>query len=214
MTTAHAIPIDFDAEQHIVLDGVSWEAYEQILRDLKERRIRVTYDRGKLEMMAPLAFHEEWKTRIAMLISLMCMERDLDFQPLGSTTFRRKGLKKGIEPDECYYVQHAGAIRARKGKQVNLAVDPPPDLAIEIEVTRAFVPKQPIYSALGVPEVWRFDGQRLTILHLRNGAYVASDSSSVFPFLPIPEFQQFVFRLASERQPPVLRGFRKWVKTL
>lgn len=212
VTTVSSIP--FGTQQHIVLNGISWETYEQLLHDLQERHIRVTYDRGDLEMMAPLASHEGWKGRYGRLIELMCEERELDIEPLGSTTFRREELEKGLEPDECYYVQHADAIRARQGEDIDLTVDPPPDLAIEIDITRASIPKQPIYAALGVPELWRFDGVRLTVLRLRGGKYEGAESSGVFPFLPMSRFQEFARRLASERQPPVLREFRNWVKTL
>jgi Uma2 family endonuclease len=199
---------------HTVRDGVSWEAYEQILEDLQNRSIRVTYNKGTLEMMAPLPHHEQWKSRYGRLIELMCADLELDLEPLGSTTFRRGDLEQGLEPDECYYVQHADAIRARQPGPIDLTVDPPPDLAIEIDITRASIPKQPIFAALGVPELWRFDGLRLTVLRLRDGKYVPAETSGVFPFLPIECFQQFVVRLAHERQPPVLREFRDWVKTL
>lgn len=212
MTTAHAI--DFTDVRHIVLEGISWETYEQILEELEGRRVRVTYDEGDLEMMAPLAFHEEWKGRITILVSLMCMERDLDFQTLGSTTFQRRDLKKGIEPDDCFYVRHAKTIRNRKGDHIDLTVDPPPDLAIEIENTRASIPKHPIYAAIGVPELWRFDGKHLTVLRLRGGKYSATNSSKLFPFLPMEQFQHFVMRLSSERSPIVLREFREWIKSL
>ena len=201
-------------QQHIVLAGVSWETYEQILRDLQDRPIRVTYDKGNLEMMAPLASHEEWKSRYGRLIEVMCEERDLDVEPLGSTTFRREDLEKGIEPDECYYVQYAEAIRARRGREIDLTVDPPPDLVIEIDITRTSIPKEPIYAALGIPEIWRLNGTRLTVLRLRDGKYHAAETSGVFSFLPMERFQQFILRLASERQPQVLREFRNWVKTL
>lgn len=197
-----------------MLDGISWQTYEQILRDLGERQIRVTYDSGNLEMMAPLASHEDWKSRYGRLIEVMCEERDLDIQPLGSTTFRREDLDKGLEPDECYYVQHADAIRARRGDEIDLTVDPPPDLAIEIDITRASIPKQPIYAALGIPELWRFDGVRLTVLGLRGKKYVAMEKSGVFPFLPMDQFQQYAVRLATERQSRLLREFRNWVRSL
>jgi Uma2 family endonuclease len=206
--------ISLGAQQHIVLNGISWETYEQLLHDLQERHIRVTYDRGDLEMMAPLASHEGWKGRYGRLIEVMCEERDLDVEPLGSTTFRREDLERGLEPDECYYVQHADAIRARPGEDIDLNIDPPPDLAIEIDITRATILKQPIYAALGVPELWRFDGLRLTVLRLRDGKYDVAESSGVFPFLQMGRFQEFARRLASERQSPVLREFRDWVKTL
>jgi Uma2 family endonuclease len=210
VTTTH--PISLAGQQHIVLDGVSWETYEQILRDLQDRPIRVTYDRGTLEMMAPLPYHERWKTRYGRLIEAMCEERDIEVDSLGSSTFRREDLDRGLEPDECYYVQHADDVREKH--EIDLTVDPPPDLVVEIDITRTSVPKQPIYASLGVPELWRFDGKRLNVLRLRKGKYHPAKSSAIFPFLPMAQFQQFVLRLASERQSKVLREFRAWVNTL
>lgn len=199
-------------QQHIVLDGISWEAYEQILADLQDRPIRLTYDNGNLEMMAPLLDHEKWKNRYGRLIEAMSEELDLDVEPGGSTTFRRKDLAKGLEPDECYYVQHAHAVRDKD--TIDLKIDPPPDLVVEVDITRTSIPKQPIYAALGVPELWRFDGFQSTVLRLENRKYRTADASGVFPFLPMQQFQQFVIRLASERQSPVLREFRAWLRTL
>lgn len=210
MTTAQ--PISLDAQQHIVLDGISWETYEKILGDLQERQIRVTYDRGTLEMMAPLPHHEQWKKRYGRLIDALCEERDLDVEPLGSTTFRREDLERGLEPDECYYVRNADAIRGHR--EIDLTVNPPPDLAIEIDISRASLPKQPIYAALGILELWRFDGKCLTVLRLHGDKYVASNASELFPFMPMEQFQHFVLRLASERPPQVMREFRNWVRRL
>lgn len=210
MTIANRIL--YEDQQHVVLDGVSWEAYEQLLRDLGDRPIRVTYDNGKLEIMAPLLNHERWKKYFARLIEAMCEELDLDVELAGSTTFKRKDVAKGLEPDECYYVQHADAIRGKS--ELDLTVDPPPDLVIEVDITSKSVPKEPIYASLGVAELWRFDGSRLAVLLLRNRKYRPAPASLAFPFLPMDRFQTFAQRLASERQPKVLREFRAWVKRL
>lgn len=197
-----------------MLDGISWETYELILRDLQERQLRITYDRGDLEISERLAHHEEWKCRYRHLIELTCVEREIDFEPVGSATLRRRDLRKGLEPDECYYLQHANAIRSRGNDDIDLSAEPPPDLALEIEITRASIPMEPIYAALEIPELWRFAGCRLTVLQHRDGAYVETCSSGLFPFLPMGKLQEFGLRLVSERQPQVLREFRTWVATL
>jgi Uma2 family endonuclease len=122
-------------------------------------------------------------------------------------------LKKGLEPDECYYVQHAADVEGKD--ELDLKKDPPPDLAIEIDITHRSIPRLPIYAALGVPEVWRFDGLKLTVLILGDdGKYRPATSSLAFPFLPMETFSSFLLRLASEPQIAVLREFRDWVKTL
>lgn len=210
MTIAN--PIAYEGQQHVVLEGVTWEQYEQLLRDLGDRQVRVTYDQGKLEIMAPLFNHERWKKYFARLIEAMCEELDLEVELAGSTTFKREDLAKGLEPDECYYVQHADAVRAKS--ELDLAVDPPPDLVIEVDITSKSVPKEPIYAALRVPELWRYDGFRLTGLLLHNRQYRPSAASLAFPFLPMDRFQEFARRLATERQAKVLREFRAWVRSL
>lgn len=199
-------------QQHIVLDNVSWDLYEQLLSDLDGRPIRVTFDNGDLEMMAPLPLHEKWKTRLGRLIEAMSEELDIDIEPLGSTTFRREDLSKGLEPDECYYISHAASVRGKD--ELDLTVDPPPDLAVEVDITHRSIRREPIYAALGVPELWRFDGLHLKVLVLRDGTYDPSPTSTVFPFLRLTEFESFLLRLDSERRPTVVRDFRSWLRTL
>ncbi|HSU69434.1 MAG TPA: Uma2 family endonuclease [Tepidisphaeraceae bacterium] len=178
-----------------------------------DRPIRVTFDHGRLEIMSPLPKHEKWKKRIGMLIESLCIELNIPFQPLGSTTFRRDDLEQGLEPDECYYVQHLADIRDKD--VLDFPIDPPPDLAVEIDITHRSIKREPIYAGLGVPEIWRFADPKLTVLRLGdNASYKPVDQSHVFPFLPMAQFQAWVLRLGTEDQTPVLREFRDWVKTL
>lgn len=202
-----------DEQQHIVLHGVSWEFYEQLLKELEGRSIRVTFDNGSLEMMAPLPLHERWKSWIGRMIELLALERDIEIDTLGSTTFRRQDVIKGLEPDECYYIQHATEVRGKA--ELDLSIDPPPDLAIEIDITRRSVPRQPVYAALGVPELWRFHARELSVLELqKDRTYAPVPASTALPFLPMRQFERFLLRMENERQTKVLREFRDWVKTL
>ena len=147
------------------------------------------------------------------MVDLMSFERKIEVEGLGSTTFSREDLAKGLEPDECYYIEHVDAIRGKD--RLDLAVDPPPDLAIEVDITSRSIPRQPIYAALGVPELWRFDGKKLTVFRLgRDKKYVAASGSSIFPFLPMEHFATFLLRMGHERQLAVLEEFREWVKAL
>lgn len=210
--TGVAPPISVSDQQHMVLHEVSWQFYEHLLDEIGDRPIRVTYDNGSLEMMAPLPLHERWKKYIAPMIELLCVELDIEIDTLGSTTFRREDLAKGLEPDECYYVQHADQIRGKK--VLDLRADPPPDLAVEVEITRRSVPRHPVYAALGVPELWTFDGRRLLVRLLgADRVYHAAKSSLAFPFLPMDRFEGFLLRMEDERQATVLREFRQWVST-
>lgn len=185
-------------QQHIVLDDVSWDFYERLLAEVGDRPIRITYYKESVEIMAPLEEHEYWKKRISQLVEGMCQERDIDIVPGGSITFKSREKEAGLEPDECYYVQREG--------------NPPPDLAVEIDITSRSIPRQPIYAALGVRELWRFDGKRLIVLRLdANGRYVEQSTSQVFPFLSIDGFSAFLMRFESEKNNAVIKAFRKWV---
>jgi Uma2 family endonuclease len=199
--------------QHIVLDDVSWEFYEHLLREVGNRPIRITYDQGSLEIMSPLPMHEHWGSWIARLIELMCFERDIVVRSYGSTTFRSRPKKKGFEPDKCFYIKNADAVRNIEGP-FNPAKHPPPDLAIEIDITSRSIEREPIYAALGVRELWRFDGERLAVLHLMREKYVVRSRSRAFPFLPMGQFEAFVLRLPDKNQLLVLREFRDWVRSL
>jgi Uma2 family endonuclease len=199
--------------QHIVLDNVSWEFYEHLLDEIGGSPLRVTYDQGSLEIMSPLPKHERWGAWIARLVELMCTERGIDFECLGSTTFRDEAIKKGLEPDECYYFQKASEAREMEEK-FDPAVDPAPELAIEIDITSRSLPREPIYAGLGIAEVWRFDGKKLHILHLQGEAYVARNTSLAFPDLPMAEFSAFVLRMPEPNHLKIVDEFRQWVRSL
>src|SRR5215216_7161905 len=165
MTLAPDIPSLDDLPQHVLLQGISWEVYEALLRELGDQNLRLTYDSGELEIMSPIPEHESWKKLFARMIEIISLEMNIPMWPLGSTTFKQKNLKKGLEPDEGYYVANEAAVRWKK--RLDLRRDPPPDLVVEIDITHRAVDREIIYAALGVPEIWRFDGRRLTCLHLR-----------------------------------------------
>jgi len=206
-------PTSVADQQHIVLDGVSWDFYERVLEEIGDRAIRVTFDEGSIEIMSPLQEHEWIKKAVARLVELLALERDIELEAYGSSTFRREDKQKGLEPDECYYLQNASRVRGMKAFDPD--VHPPPDLAIEVDLTSRSISRQPIYAALGVPELWRFGPGRVQVLRLSsNGKYEERDTSDAFPFLPIREFISFVQRMESEPQRAVLREFREWVRTL
>src|SRR3954447_26703253 len=153
----------------MTLDNISWDLYEDMLEAIGERPIHMTYDRGRLEIVTVSQLHEKVKTAIARLLEAYADAMEIDMEGLGSTTFKRKDLLRGLEPDECYYVAHAADVAGKN--KLDLKVDPPPDLAIEVEVeiSPPDVARVPIYAALGVPEVWRYDEQGLTPMRrLRN----------------------------------------------
>jgi Uma2 family endonuclease len=176
-----------EAGQRFLLDGISWEGYDKILDALSEHHVRITYDEGRLELMSPLPPHELYKVAFYRLFLAISGVLGIPFRGLGSTTLKRKDLAKGLEPDECYYF--ASAAKIRNWRALDLNRDPPPDLAVEIESTKSALDRLGIYAALGIPELWRFDGSELRAYRLRVEAqsYEQVEVSPNLPFLPLNE---------------------------
>ncbi|MGD0220720.1 MAG: Uma2 family endonuclease [Terriglobia bacterium] len=178
-------------EQRFVLRHVSWATYEGLLADHADAvSPRFTYSEGMLEIMSPSSEHEELNEALATIADIVAEERQVEFKRLGSTTFRRRDLERGTEPDECFYIQNVERIRGKK--EIDLSVDPPPDLVIEVEITSPAVPKLPVYARLGVPEIWLHDGRAPRILRLAADQYASSDRSGVFPCLTESVLSEFL----------------------
>jgi Uma2 family endonuclease len=158
-------------EHRILLPNASWGTYERLLAEREERRSpRFFYDRGVLEIVSPSAEHDRISRVVAVLVELLAEEADTDVENAGSTTFKREDLSRGFEPDECFYFgSKAGRVRELVADKGNLDLDsgdPAPDLVVEVDITSPSLDKLPIYSRLGVQEVWRHDGERLVVLGL------------------------------------------------
>ena len=140
----------------LVAQDVSWEDYERLLEELADRPgIRVTYDQGRLEIMSPRPEHEEYKRFIERIIDALADYLDLNVEPRGSATWRKQREAMGTEPDTCYYIANADRIIGKR--DIDLSIDPPPDMLVEIDATNESLSKFGIYSTLGVPEIWRYD---------------------------------------------------------
>jgi Uma2 family endonuclease len=204
-------PRPIEGERRFVIPGVGWDGYQTLLDLIGDRPIRLTYDRGDVELMSPLCGHERCGRLFDRMILTITEELDIPMVATGSTTFRAQMLDRGLEPDECFYL--VNAARLRDTDRIDLAIDPPPDLAIEIEITRSALDRLGIYAALGVPEVWRFDGERLTVHVLgEDGAYRESTTSAAFPFVPIPEVARFVREHDANNDTRWGRAFRAWIR--
>ncbi|MBI3929800.1 MAG: Uma2 family endonuclease [Armatimonadetes bacterium] len=185
-----------------------WNGYLQILEAFKGRRIKITYDRGALELLTPSWLHESIKRYLAQLLDAACYQKDFDYTPGGSTTFRRQLLDRGLEPDECYFFSHPEQI----GDHLTPEEMPPPDLAVEVEISRSSLDRLSIYQALGVPEVWCYSIEHtLRILRLGSDGYRAVKSSSYFPELPPDEVCGFVQLGLRKRSNAMLRAFGEWL---
>ncbi|MCI0681198.1 MAG: Uma2 family endonuclease [Gemmataceae bacterium] len=193
------------------LEGVSWDEYESLLEQAGARPLRFTYDGGRLEIMTLSYEHESPKKVIGRLIELLAIVLHVSFRSGGSTTMKRKVKEKGLEPDDCYWFEHEKQMRGKKN--LDLKRDPPPDLAVEIDVTQSVIKRMRIYAALRVPEVWRFKKGRLKAHVLQpDGTYQQIDSSRIFPFVTMAELQRFVDRAANTDESELARAFMAWVE--
>jgi len=201
-----------EPEPRVLLHDVSWQAYEQIGEALRDRpALRLTYDRGSLEIKTSSARHEMLKQRLGRFLETLVEEHNLSLLPGGFATFKRSDLEKGLEPDQCYWIANEPRMRGRD--DWDAASDPPPDLVIELEIFRGAVPRLSIYSELAVPEVWRFDGQSLQVLLLQpDGRYQVAEKSSAFSAMPIAEIPRFLKLEEHTGYLCVVREFRAWVR--
>ncbi|MEH1891263.1 MAG: Uma2 family endonuclease [Nostoc sp.] len=196
--------------QRVLLRDVTWQELETILEDLGEHRaVRIAYDRGILEIMAPLPEHKYDKEIIGDLVKALLEELNTEFISLGSTTFKNQAMAQGIEPDQCFYIKNESKIRGKK--RLDLTVDPPPDLALEVDITSRTHPN--IYETLKVPELWRFNKGNLQINVLRDGHYIESPQSLNFPLFPLIEtIPQYLEQSRIAGRNATLKAFRLWVQ--
>ncbi|MGH7137860.1 MAG: Uma2 family endonuclease [Pirellulales bacterium] len=191
--------------------GVTWEQYDALLQALPDHRLRHTYDRGFLEIMSPLYKHDKLKTIIGSFIEQMALSLGIDFEPSGSATYRRRTADRGLEPDETYHIANASAMQGKL--EHDPRHDPPPDLAVQVDLRRPSSRRMRIYAALHVPEVWKYDGQAMRFFALgSNGKYNEIAHSLSFPFLAPADIDRFLGRLANERSSVVVAAVGKWAK--
>ena len=198
--------------QRLVVYDVSWQKLEAILEELGDHRAaRIAYSKGVLEIRMPSPEHEVDKELIGDMVKILLEELDIDCECFGSTTFKSQVIESGIEPDQCFYIQHHERMRGRR--RVDLGVDPPPDLAIEVDVTSKT--QLDAYEALGVVELWRFENGRLQISVLEAGQYQSSQTSPTFPNLPIVDLiSECVAQSLTAGRSPTLRALRSRIRPL
>lgn len=195
----------------IHLSGISWQTYENLLTELSaSRRLRLTYNRGTLEIMVPSPEHERYKKVLGRFVETLGEELDVRIDPLGSTTFKRPELS-GAEPDECFYIRNIQLIKGKK--RINLQQDPPPDLIVEVDITSSSKNRFEVYADMGVPEIWRYDGNSFSINVLQNQQYLSVERSLAFPNLPLIEISSFLEQVGEKDYLELVKEFRQWVRS-
>ena len=212
MTTVLNTP-QLGAEERFVLRNVTWETYEQLLKNYESFSApRLTYDQGDLEIMSPSIPHEAASDILRLLVNIICEERELDERGLGSTTHKRADLLKGVEPDGCFYIQNVEAITGVE--DLDLTVHPPADLVIEADISHPSIAHFPIYAALGVPEIWHFQNGEVRFFGLREGQYIRLTNSLALPGIPSDVVTRFVNEAGAMKRPQWLREVREWIRSV
>jgi Uma2 family endonuclease len=199
-------------EHRIVLHDITWDMYQQLREANPSGCLRMTYDRGELEIMSPSRKHELIAHRLGLMIHEWTMLHNVAIDGGGSTTFSRKDLLRGLEPDHCFWIANCAAVLDKD--EIDLTIDPPPDLALEVDVTRTSIPKLPIYQSLGVPEVWRWRSGILEVLVLDDeGNYAGQPQSHALPGFPLKLAVEFRESRGTDNVA-LMHRFRKAIATL
>ena len=198
--------VQVTGDQVVKLPSVGWATYK-LLDDERgvQRGTPFTYSEGVLQIMANGREHERLNAYLVRLVDLLAEEFDLDFEPCGSTTMRREDLEKGFEPDSCFYFSNVAIIRQKK--EINLAIDPPPDLVIEIDITSSSLNRLPIFAAVGVPEVWRYENGAIKIYQLQGGIYDETEQSMWLPQINATQLAEWLAMSWDMRR-------QQWVKAV
>lgn len=201
------------AEQRVILKNISWQTFTAMLNEMGEgRSTRLAYIDGILEIMTPLGEHENTNRFIDDLIRVLADELNFNLKKFGSLTLKRENMRRGAEPDSCYYIQNEPRVRNKR--HIDLNIDPPPDLILEIDITSSSIDKSPIYASVGVPEIWRYDGRSLQVFILSqpNSIYTPTQQSPTFPVFDLNMVSQLIEQSLIDGETQTLRSFRTWVR--
>lgn len=195
----------------LTLSNVSWEEYENLVQAVGEApSLRINYNRGRMEIMTLSFKHEHYSHFVEQMVGIIRLLLRVKVAFFGSATLKRQRRLKGAEPDACFYVQNAPVI----GHKINLdlRIDPPPDVVLEVDIHHESFSRFHIYEGLGVPELWHYDEKRLTIYHLVEGRYEAVINSLAFPILTDEVLTRFLAQSQTEGQDDTLLAFEEWLR--
>lgn len=212
MVTLQLQQLEIPSGQRLLLHHVDWQELEAILRELGEHRAsRIAYHQGNLEIRMPGPKHEREKSLISDAVKILLEELAIDCECFGSTTFKRQEMGYGIEPDECFYIANQQVMVGKD--QVNLSVDPPPDLALEVDVTSKT--QLEAYIKLGVPELWVYEGNQLRIYIIKSNQYQENAFSPTFSNIPISSLiTELLEQSRQAGRSQALSSFRQKVKKM
>jgi Uma2 family endonuclease len=196
----------------LLLQNITWQTYQSLVHELESQPTKhLTHNNGVLEIWIPLPPHESYKRLLGRLVEVITEELDIEIRSLSSATWSREDLLKGVEADECYYIQNEAIVRGKMN--IDLTIDPPPDLAIEIDISSPSLPRLPIYAALSVPEVWQFDGKNFKILEWVTGEYISQIQSKALPAVTVEVVQSLLVQSQNMGETSWVKTVRQWAKS-
>lgn len=213
-TSVENLRDNFESKQtgRVLLEPVSWQTYQKLLSELGDHRTsRFAYDQGYLEITMPLELHETIKRLLERIVDTLTEELNLDVKSFGSTTLNREDIERSAEPDSCFYIQNADRIQGRK---LDLEINPPPDLVIEVDLTSSSSRRLKIYSDLGVPEIWQYTKKGMTINRLdREGKqYLVCEFSPTFSIVSAAVLDRLLAMAETENDGAIIRSLRTWIR--
>ena len=200
------------AETRTLLKHISWQTFKAMLAEMgSQRQNRIAYESGIVEIITPLMPHENSNRVIERFVVVMCEELELEIKQTGSLTLiTRDDLERGGEPDSSYYIQNESLVRSKEN--IDLAIDPPPDLVLEVEYSRSAIDKMALYASMKIPEFWRFDGSLLRVYVFADGQYAEVEFSPTFVSIPVKEIPRFLQQAKTKGENATTRDFRTWIK--
>jgi Uma2 family endonuclease len=197
----------------LILNGVTWDEYESLADHLGDHSpVRITYDQGRLEVMSPSTKHEKYSDMVTYMLRALAGKLGRPLESFGRATFKQQWLDRGVEPDACFYVENAASVATTE--EIDLAKDPPPDIAVEIDISHGSTTKFGIYAGMRVPEVWRYDGRhaQMHIYHLAEQGYFEMTNSLAFPILTADTLSEFLAQSKAQGQTTALESFADWMR--
>ena len=199
--------------QHLILCGIRWATYQQLAADLGEQPVRLAYDQGILEIMTPSFEHERFNRLLADIAQAIAFGKDISVEQAGSTDFSREDIERGFQPDSCFYLgDNLDAIKGKK--RLDISIDPPPDLVIEVDITNRSLDKLPLYAAIGVMEVWRFNLDRIIVYCLHGTTYQEVSTSTVFEGVNATDLLSFVQQSDEMSRKALFFHIMRWAEGL
>ncbi|MDF5726866.1 MAG: Uma2 family endonuclease [Rhizonema sp. PD38] len=203
--------ISTPGETRTTLENISWQTFKTMLAEMgSERKNRLAYDDGIIEIMSPLMPHENSNRVIEVFVGVLCEELGLEIKRAGSLTLTREDVERGSEPDSSYYIQNESLVRNKEN--IDLSEDPPPDLVLEVEYSRPKIDKLRLYASLGVPEFWRYNDSVLRVYRLYDKEYSEVQLSPTFFPVPVTEIPRFIQETRNTGEMATTRAFRHWVR--